>query len=248
MKNHKHTVTHKPAGTVSQPTFTGTSATTEVPNDTNKSTTVASSSHTHKYTPAGTISQPTFTGTQATIAANSTAKVSASKADHTHSVTVTGTVSKPTFSGTAVDGHTHTVTAKGSVSLGPTISNYRLTLTPTFTGSSETTSKAGGHTPSGTVSQPTWTQTSGSASAHASTQAAEVSLATHTHGYTPSGSVSAPTFTGEEGTTTSISGTTPVASTSHTHNVVAKGSVSQPTFTGTSATLTTSEPNSTPEE
>ena len=60
--DHTHSVTA--SGTVSQPTFTGTEASTTSISGTTK---VASSGHTHKVTATGNVSQPTFTGTQATI-------------------------------------------------------------------------------------------------------------------------------------------------------------------------------------
>ena len=112
IKGHTHTVTHKPAGSisevaitpagsVSQPTFTGTAAshkhtftgTEATISVTHKpagsvtiSTAAPTSGQTATYTPAGTVSKPTFTGTEATISS---------------SFTPAGTVSKPTFTGSA---------------------------------------------------------------------------------------------------------------------------------------------------
>lgn len=119
--NHTHSVTA--SGSVSQPTFTGTEASTTSISGT---ASVASSTHTHSVTAKGSVSTPTFTGTEDTI-----------------SITYTpaGTVSKPTFSGTAVtsgkpsastsvasSGHTHDVTAEGSVSQ-PTFTGTAVSLT-----------------------------------------------------------------------------------------------------------------------
>lgn len=78
---HTHSVTA--AGSVSQPTFTGTEASTTSITGT---TSVASSTHTHKVTASGSVSQPTFTGTKATISTK---------------YTPAGSVSQPTFTGTA---------------------------------------------------------------------------------------------------------------------------------------------------
>lgn len=79
--SHTHSVTA--AGSVSQPTFTGTEApTTSITGTTN----VASTSHTHSVDVSGSVSQPTFTGTEATISAT---------------YTPAGSVSQPTFTGTA---------------------------------------------------------------------------------------------------------------------------------------------------
>jgi len=74
--------THTPAGTVSQPTFTGDALAT----------------HNHgigTYVAAA----PAFTGTQATITHSGTAV--ADHAAHTHTVTAAGTVAAPTFTGAA---------------------------------------------------------------------------------------------------------------------------------------------------
>lgn len=79
--NHTHTVTHVPAGSVSQPTFTGTASNT---GDTSTLTTASltssvtnqrltltftttSGNHKHSFTPAGTVSKPSFTGTSASL-------------------------------------------------------------------------------------------------------------------------------------------------------------------------------------
>lgn len=64
---------YTPAGTVSQPTFSGTGKRLVL----------------QDYTPAGSVSQPTFTGTAATITS-------------TGSYTPEGTITQPTFTGTAV--------------------------------------------------------------------------------------------------------------------------------------------------
>lgn len=110
VKSHTHTVgvnigvdshSYTPAGTVTQPTFTGTkfdssgnytpkgtvTATTE-----NKTTTVSATSGTATYTPAGTVTQPEFTGIEG-------------------NVSVSGTVNNVTSSGTAssAGGHTHSM-------------------------------------------------------------------------------------------------------------------------------------------
>ena len=75
---HTHNTTITPSGTVTQPTFAGTTAT---------------------ITAAGTVTQPTFAGTTATITAKGT--VSAPKfSGTTATITVKGTVSAPKFSGT----------------------------------------------------------------------------------------------------------------------------------------------------
>lgn len=135
-------ITGTPAGTVSAPTFTGTSS---------QNTSLVSAG-----TPAGTNSAPTFTGTSnqntslvsagtpaGTINAHTTAgdsnttggtaKVTgpgthtftgSAMGTHQHTLTPAGTVSAPTFTGSALGTHQHTLTPAGTVSA------------PTFTGSS----------------------------------------------------------------------------------------------------------------
>lgn len=161
IKGHTHTITHQPAGSisevaitpsgsVSQPTFTGTAATSQANSGTNQ--TVSLNTHKHSVTAAGTVSQPTFTGSSVTSSANSGNIVSSittsitnrcftfaiNESTHTHTVTAAGTVSQPTFTGSAV------------TSDAPS-SSYGTSVAP------------GGHTHSvtatGSVSQPTFTGT-----------------------------------------------------------------------------------------
>lgn len=130
---------YTPAGSVSQPTFTGTAKYISAQVGT------ATKSMTGKYTPAGTVSQPTFTGTEGTVSvsgtiANSvTLSAQVSGATGRADVTPAGTVSQPTFTGTekalSVSG-----TASGSVAT---------TYNTTSTGAN------GNFTPAGTVSTPT---------------------------------------------------------------------------------------------
>lgn len=242
IKGHTHTVTHQPAGSisevaitpagsVSQPTFTGTAAShghtftgteatisvTHKPAGTvTISTAAPTSEQTATYTPAGTVSKPTFTGTQATIDS---------------SFTPAGTVSTPTFTGSAatsqansgtnqtvsLNTHKHSVTAAGTVSQ------------PTFTGSSVTSSANSGNI----VSSITTSITN-----RCFTFA--INESTHTHTVTAAGTVSQPTFTGSAVTSDAPASTygTSVAPGGHTHSVTATGSVSQPTFTGTAGTAT----------
>lgn len=96
-----------PAGSVSQPTFTGDSNTCSV--------TVANNSS-GNYTPAGTVSQPTFSGTKVKIGAT---------------VKPTGTVSQPTFSGSELTS-TGSFTPEGSVTLNRT--NKTATVAPASSG------------------------------------------------------------------------------------------------------------------
>ena len=106
--SHTHSVTA--AGTVSQPTFSGTEASTTSISGT---ATVAKSDHTHSVTAAGTVGDKsvtpagsitsTFTGTEAEIAIDYTPAGTVGN----KSLTPAGTVSQPTFTGTAAS-HKHT--------------------------------------------------------------------------------------------------------------------------------------------
>jgi hypothetical protein len=128
------------------------------------------------YTPEGLISQPTFAGTPSTISVPTTPA---------------GTVSQPEFTGTPA-----TVNAMGTPQITPatanvgfecSVSGTTLTLSTVnvITGvAGAPTTFQGGYTPTGTVSQPTFTGTP----------------ATVDVDYTPGGTVSTPTFTGTPAT------------------------------------------------
>lgn len=156
------------AGSVSQPTFTGSSA----------STSAVSAG-----TPAGTVAAPTFTGD----VVSSTA-VSAG--------TPAGTNSVPTFTGSPLATHAHelpfqiptTTTTRQIAAATFGSGTSRAATAVSAAGTGNTTSAAvalseakSAGTPAGTVTAPVFT---GSA------------LGTHQHSVTPSGTVSAPAFTG----------------------------------------------------
>lgn len=145
------TGTFTPAGTVSKPTFTGSSSTVTI---------TATDNTSGNYQPKGTVSQPTFTGTSFTstgkftpdgtvtvstkATTNKTATVSAAASgDPTY--TPAGTVTKPTFTGTAFSS-TGNFTPAGSVSL----TNVNKTTTVSAAASGTTT-----YTPGGSVGTPT---------------------------------------------------------------------------------------------
>ena len=134
---------YTPAGTVSQPTFSGTAGTVTVKNNAlTKNVTTASGTAT--YTPAGTVSTPTFTGTEVDFSADGPVTVG----DITISIdeggsyyTPAGSVSAPTFtgsgkyikatfSGTANQSVSVTGTPNGSVSLATGTGTGSLDITP----------------------------------------------------------------------------------------------------------------------
>ena len=194
-----------PAGSVSQPTFTGTEGNISA-----------------AFTPAGTVSKPTFTGTEGNISASFTpaGNVTISKGTGTANYTPQGTVSAPTITVTPATDTINPIDSVGSLpAFTATVENETLTLgwdagtlptkgtsktvvtgitsatasQPTFTGtgaelkgtfSGTAGTATGKFTPAGSVSQPTFTGTAGSA----------------TGTFTPEGTVSKPTFTGTAGT------------------------------------------------
>lgn len=232
---------YTPAGTVSQPTFSGTQS----------AVTITAADNTNgNYQPKGTVSQPTFTGSSTTssgkftpsgsvtVTTNATTNKTATVApasSGTATYTPAGSVAAPTIS-VATAGTTTTVnsiTAVGTLpTLTTTVANETLTIgfdqgTLPTKGDNQTV-KTGDASYS--ASAPAFTGTgvrlvTGNIAVPNTYTASftgtedDVSVTG-----TPSGTVSQPTFTG---TKTQLSGTT-----------TATGNISQPTFTGTQATIT----------
>lgn len=240
-----------PSGTVSQPTFTGSSTTS-----------------TGSFTPAGTVSAPNFTGTEGSVSVSGTPAGTISSGSGTSNYTPAGTIS--TGTGTAnytpagtVGTPTITVTPStttkyvassatggGSVTngsaasctlpvLSTSVANETLTIgwtdgsftanTPTaVTLPSFTSQTIATGISSATSTQPSFTGTGAELkfTGTGTRLTFSGSSMTSTGNFTPAGSVSQPTFTGTEGSV-SVSGTP-------------SGTVSQPTFTGTAGTVTVS--------
>lgn len=256
--------TYTPAGTVSQPTFTGTAKYISA------SVGTASKSMTGEFTPSGTVSQPTFTGTK--VYAHHTFTGSANTS--TGSFTPAGSVSAPTISVNTAGSTTSiknptsktvvtdmavsdpsSTTATGELVYcavsGETLSLKKFVET---TGASITTSNVTVKTgdASYTASAPSFTGTAGSVSV-SGTAAGSVTTTYNTTStgasgnFTPGGTVSQPTFEGDAGAV-SVSGTianSVTLSTSTTGgtekvDITPGGTVSRPTFSGTRATITVS--------
>lgn len=229
--------TYTPAGSVSQPTFTGTATTSTgkfTPSGsvsvstnatTNKTATVsAAESGTTTYTPAGTVTQPTFSGSTTT----STGKFTPSGSVNFTNANQTITVSKAA-SGTA------TYTPEGSVA-APTISVATAGATTTVNSIT-----AVGTLPSFTTTVADENLTFGWSAGTLPTKGENQTVKTGDAAYSASapaftgtgarlvtGNISVPssaTFTGTEGDV-SVSGTP-------------SGTVSQPTFSGTGVRLVT---------
>ena len=246
---------YTPAGTVSQPTFTGSSSTVTI---------TATDNTSGNYQPKGTVSQPTFTGSSTTSTGtftpsgsvsftntNKTATVSKASSG-TATYTPEGSVSTPTIS-VATAGSTTTIKNPTSQTVAKTIavaapgatapanavtyysvanetlSLYQIGYT---TGDSITTSNVTVKTGDAAYesTQPTFTGTgarlvTGNISVPSSASFTGTEGSVSVTG-TPTGTVSQPTFTG---TKAQLSGST-----------TASGTVSQPTFTGTAGTVTVS--------
>ena len=145
------TATYTPAGTVSKPTFTGSSSNVTI---------TAADNTSGNYQPKGTVSQPTFTGSSTTstgnftpsgsvtvttnATSNKTATVSASSSGTT-TYTPGGTVTQPTFSGTATTS-TGNFTPAGTIAF--TNSNQTATVSKASSGTAT-------YTPEGSVAAPT---------------------------------------------------------------------------------------------
>lgn len=220
-----------PAGSVSQPTFSGNSLTSTgscTPNGSVSQPTFtgSASTATATYTPAGAVSQPTFSGTAGTASAT---------------YTPAGSVSQPTFSGNSLTS-TGSCTPRGYVvvdfgsgtfgshfvQVSGTVSKPNITVTPSSASTLTSVATAG--------TLPSW-----SASVSGETLSFSFSagaMPTFNTGNRLTGAsaalASAPEFTGNYiscdavfyGSATSVSVTgTP------------SGTVSQPTFTGTAKTL-----------
>lgn len=242
---YKDTATgsYTPEGTVSAPTFTGSSSDVTI---------TAADNTSGNYQPKGTVSKPTFTGEEmtatgsftpsgsVTVTTNATTNKTATVApasSGTATYTPGGDVSAPTIN-VATAGSTATVNSITDVGSLPalTFSVADENLTISWSAGTLPTKGENQTVKTGdaayTASKPTFTGTGvrlvtgniavpNTYTANFSGTAGEVSVSG-----TPAGSISQPTFTG---TKAQLSGTTTAA-----------GSVSQPTFTGTAKNVTVS--------
>ena len=178
------TGTYTPEGTVGTPEFTGTAGSVSVTGTPSGSVTIAPGEGTANYTPAGSVSAPTITVTPST--------------DSVYSITAVGTLPELTTSvssetltigfsqGTLpTKGDAQTVMTGASASAtAPTFTGTGVDLEATFAGDS--LSSTGSFTPAGSVSAPSFTGTQGNLSVSG----------------TPAGTVSQPTFSGTAATIT----------------------------------------------
>lgn len=251
---------YKPAGTVSKPTFTGSSSTVTI---------TATDNTNGNYQPKGTVSKPTFTGSSSTFTGkftpeggvtvttnattNKTATVSAASSGEA-TYTPAGSVSTPTVSvktpgsTTTIKNPTSVTVAKTVVAAAPgatapanaiiyySVANENLSLYQL------------GYTTGDSISTSNVTVKNGDAAYEASQPSFTGTGARLVTGSIPVPSTYTATFTGTEGDV-STSGT-PNGSVSQptftgskaqlSGTTTANGSVSQPTFEGTQATITVS--------
>jgi len=239
--------TYTPAGTVSQPTFTGTQGTVSVSGTPSGSVTITSgTTGTTNYAPAGSVSQPTFTGTALTSTGNFTPSGNVAitaGTTGTANYTPAGTVSQPTTTVTLNTTTVNSITAVGTLpsctlpTLSTSVANETLTLSWTEGSFSAGTLPTKGNNTtvatsvkSATTTQPTFTGTGAVLSAAFTGTQGSVSVSG-----TPAGTVSKPTFTG---TGAVLSGSFTGSALTSTGDFTPSGTVSKPTFTGTQATIT----------
>lgn len=228
-----------PAGSVSQPTFTGTATESTGTYKPKGSISVSTGTGTANYTPSGSVSQPTFSGNSMTSTGNFTpsGSVAISTGSGTANYTPAGNCT-----GTNVTLNTADVYSITDVGTLPTC-----TL-PEYTVQNEVLSISSGSFNQGTlptkgskqtvatgvktITQPTFTGTGVELKGAFTGSAGSVSVSG-----TPSGTVSQPSFTGSgvelKGT---FNGTEETISVSGTPS----GTVSKPTFSGTAGSVTVS--------
>ena len=218
---------YTPAGSVSQPSFTGSSMTS-----------------TGSYTPSGTVTKPSFTGTEGNVSVSGTPAGSISVGTGTANYTPGGTVSAPTLTVTPSTVSKYVATSStggGSRTAGTAAQCTLPVLTTSVTNENLTIGWSAGSFTANTptvVTMPSFTQqtiatgiTTATATAPSFTgegvnlKFSGTSMSS-TGKFTPAGSVSQPTFSGTEAEV-SVTGTP-------------AGTVSKPTFSGTAATITVS--------
>lgn len=234
---------YTPAGTVSKPTFTGSSSSVTI---------TATASESGNYTPAGTVSKPTFTGSSSTVTITAADSSSGN-------YTPKGTVSQPTFTGTSF-------TSTGSVNM-PTSASTSLSTTATTLTVSKASSGEATYTPQGSCtgtavtmnttsvnsitavgSLPSWSATYDSTTENLTFAWSAGTLPTKGSATTVATSVKSvtqPTFTGTGARLvassfdlpTSASTSLSTTATSISVSGTATGTVSQPTFSGTKTQL-----------
>ena len=234
---------YTPAGSVSQPTFTGTqgniSVSGTIANTVTLGTETSSATGRANVTPAGTVSQPTFTGTQGSVSVSGTpggsvaTTYNATASGANGNFTPSGSVSAPEITVTPSTESIYSITGVGSApSWTASVANENLTIGWNAGSVPTRASKTVMTGASASASQPAFT--GNKVYAHHTFSG---SAMTSTGNFTPEGTVSQPTFTGSAKYVKATVGT---ASKTMTGTFTPAGTVSQPSFTGTAATITSS--------
>lgn len=218
---------YTPEGSVSKPTFTGSSMTS-----------------TGEFTPSGTVSKPTFSGTEGNLSVSGTPAGTIGVGTGSANYTPGGTVAAPTVTvtpATATKYVASSATGGGSVTAGSaasctlpvlqtSVSNETLVLSWTagsFTANTPTAVTLPSFSSQTIVSGITKAEATAPAFTGTGVNLKFTGTTMNSTGkFTPAGSVSQPSFTGTEGSV-SVSGTP-------------SGDVSKPTFSGTQKVVTVS--------
>lgn len=203
-----------PAGTVSQPSFTGSSSNVTI---------TAADNASGNYQPKGTVSQPSFTGSPSSVTITASDNANGNYQPK-------GSVSAPTISvssagsTTTVKNPTKVTVAKTVVAQAPSSSSHPANNITYYSVANETLSLYQlGYTTGDSITTEDVTVKTGDASYSASQPTFTGTKAQLSGTTTAEGEVSQPTFTG---TKAQLSGTT-----------TANGTVSQPSFSGTAGTV-----------
>ena len=239
--------TFTPAGTVSQPTFTGdemtsTGSVTAAGTVSQPTFTGDEMTSTGTFQPTGTVSQPTFEGAQGNVSVSGTPAGSIGVGAGTANYTPAGTVSAPSISVTPTKDNTgymaSSATGGGSVTPGAaaqaTMPDLAMTVENETLSLSWTPGSFTPNTPT-TVTLPTFAAKEVVTDIESATASVPTFTGTgvdleftgvamsSTGKFTPEGTVSQPTFSGNTGNV-SVTGTP-------------EGTVSQPTFSGSAAAV-----------
>lgn len=230
---------YTPAGSVSQPTFSGTALTSTGNFTPAGSVAISTGTGSANYTPAGSVSQPTFSGNSLTSTGNYTpaGSVAISTGSGSANYTPAGSCSGGgvTLNTTKVNSITAVGTLPSCTLPTYTVNNEVLSITAGSFSAGTLPTKGGDTTVATSVkafTQPTFTGTGVELKGAFTGTQGTVSVSG-----TPSGTVTKPTFTGTgvqlKGTFTGTQGSVSVSGTP-------AGTVTKPTFTGTAGTVSVS--------
>lgn len=228
-----------PAGSVSQPTFTGNEMSSTGTYTPSGNISINTGTGTANYTPAGSVSQPTFSGSSLTSTGNFTpsGSVSISTGTGTANYTPAGNCAgtNVTLNTTSVYSITDVGTLPSATMPSYTVQNEVLSITDGSFDAGTLPTKGSKQTVATgvkNITQPTFTGTGVELKGAFTGSQGSVSVTG-----TPSGTVSKPSFTGTgvelKGTFTGTQDTVSVSGTP-------SGTVSKPTFSGTAGSVTVS--------